>query len=241
MTVLRLSSIALAALATLAGCQHGCTGFGGDIDGVPFDPNGTVFTYIDATDDRDDPAEPARVAVAMTWIVFNPAGDLAELSGAELSEMRHEMALRDGLALVFADQAAVVPGARFVSRLDGGVETSDEGLHAVVHFAPERLTPQSTYASFRPFGSVRTVEVELDTVELTPPAPAGAGEGAGLSGRVVIDIEAGPDDVDEARTGQLEGTFTAPVVHERPAEHNLGLLGAADVIGLPLAPPTDEP
>src|SRR5690606_9304698 len=119
--------------------------------------------------------------VTMTWIAFDPESDLNDLPGAELEDYRHELRLRDALALVFDDANALTPGATFEATSEGGSELSDDGLSARVHLAPERITRGSSYADFEPYGSKRQVNITLDEARLL--------EGdALLSGDIIIDV-----------------------------------------------------
>lgn len=229
MRSLLVALVLIATLAPLTGCQWGSAGFVGDLGGVTFDPAGTVFTYVDRRDDNLVEDDRPRAVVFMTWLIFNPAGDLNDLEGAELEDYRHEMSVRDAMAIVFEDAAALAPGDRLESNIVGGVEESTDGVEVRLHFAPERLNAFSTYDGFAPFGSERQAIVRLNTVGLQPPVSA-------IEGTVDVTISLGDDDPEGARTGTLEGTFTAPLVDERVAEHNLALLESEPLLGVPLAP-----
>ncbi len=213
--------------ALASGCRFGDASFEGTLGELSFDPAGTVFSYSDERDDdlleRDD----KPVVVMLTWLTFDPEADLNDLPGAELENYRHELRLRDALALVFDDADALVSGAEYVTVSEGGSEISNDGLSARVHLAPERLTRGSTYADFAAYGSRRQVAVTLDEVRLLEDSPA-------LSGTVVIDVSRAEIDPPGAREGRLEGRFTAPMVQERAAEQNLSLLVVDDILGLPL-------
>lgn len=222
------AALLIVALVSLTGCQWGRAGFVGDLGGRTFDPNGTVFTYLDAHDDDLVEDDRPRAVVFMTWLIFNPAGDLNDLDGAELEGYRHEMELRDAAAIIFDDAADLSPGDRLESNLIGGEEQSDDGLEVRLHFAPERLNAFTTYAGYAPFGSEREVVVRLDTVGLEPPVSS-------IEGTLDVTISLGDDDPADAVTGSLQGTFSAPLVDERVAEHNLSLLDAESLLGLPLS------
>jgi hypothetical protein len=215
-------------LATGFGCRFGEAQFSTSFDDVGFDPGGTVFSYVDARDaalaeDNDPP-----VAVAMTWIVFDPSSDLGDVDGASLFGMSHEMSLRDALAIVFPRQGALDAGESFSATAEGEVIV-DGDLDFALHLAPERLDAASTYADVVPFGSRRTLEVELDAVSF-------ADADAGLSGTVTLTFDAVEGlDPGNARKGTIEGRFRAPLVVERTAERNLALLRAqTPVLPLPL-------
>lgn len=221
----------MSALALFAsGCQFGGASFSGDFDGRPFEPGGTVFSYVDGYDDSLVEVERPRVAVFMSWLMFDPAADLNDRPGTELEDLKHELRLRDAMALVFDDQVDVSAGASFTTELSGGQVVSSDGLMAQIHLAPERLTSASTYAAFRPFGSSRVVSVGIDE--------AGFVEGGArlVRGSISVDISVSDTDPADARVGRVEGEFTAPLVDERMAEHNLSLLSVEDVLGLPLGP-----
>jgi hypothetical protein len=197
---LRPGSLALAVcgLALAGGCRFGEAQFSTSFDDVGFDPGGTVFSYVDARDaalaeDNDPP-----VAVAMTWIVFDPSSDLGDV------------------------------GESFSATAEGEVIV-DGDLDFALHLAPERLDAASTYADVVPFGSRRTLEVELDAVSF-------ADADAGLSGTVTLTFDAVEGlDPGNARKGTIEGRFRAPLVVERTAERNLALLRAqTPVLPLPL-------
>ena len=227
--------VMLTMLLPAAGCQWGSAGFVGDLGGKTFDPAGTVFSYVDRRDDNLIEDDRPRGVVFMTWLIFNPAGDLNDLEGAELEDYRHEMKLRDALAIVFDDAAALAPGDRLESNIVGGVEQASDGMEVRLHFAPERLNALTTYDQFTPFGSERDAVVRLSTVGLQPPVSS-------LDGTVDITIRQGDGDPEDALTGTLQGTFSAPLVDERVAEHNLALLESETLLDVPLAPraPTTE-
>ena len=229
MRSLLVALVLVASLAPAAGCQWGSAGFVGDLAGDTFDPAGTVFSYVDRRDDNLVEDDRPRAVVFMTWLIFNPAGDLNDLEGAELEDYRHEMKLRDALAIVFDDAAVLAPGDRYESNIVGGEEQSDDGVEVRLHFAPERLNAFTTYDAFTPYGSERQAVVRLNTVGLQPPVSA-------IDGTVDITISLGDDDPEGARTGTLQGTFSAPLVDERVAEHNLALLESEPLLGVPLAP-----
>jgi hypothetical protein len=229
MRSLLVAVVLCVALAPTAGCQWGSAGFVGDVGGLTFDPAGTVFAYVDRRDDNLVEDTRPRAVVFMTWLIFNPAGDLNDLEGAELEDYRHEMKLRDAVAIVFDDAAALAPGDRLESNIVGGVEQAADGVEVRLHFAPERLNAFTTYDAFAPFGSERQAIVRLNTVGLQPPVSS-------IDGTVDITIALGDNDPEGARTGTLQGTFSAPLVDERVAEHNLALLQSEPLLGVPLAP-----
>lgn len=224
-----------ATLLMLSGCQWGWSTYvgEGDLGGRGFDTSGTVFTYVDKNDDNLVEDIRPRAVVFMTWLIFNPAGDLNDLDGAELEDYRHEMRLRDAAAIIFDDAAQLAPGDRLESLVTAGEEQSTDGMTVRLHFAPERLSAWNTYDSFQPYGSVRKVTVNLGTVGLAPPTAA-------IGGELEIEISLGENDPADALTGVLKGTFNGPMVDERVAEHNLGLLDAETLLGLPLQPRPPE-
>lgn len=233
----------IASLLALAGCQWGGVSFQGDLGGRGFDPGGTVLSYLDEHDDDLVVDDRPRVVVFMTWIIFNPAGDLNDLDGATLEDYRHEMRLRDAMSIVFDDQADVTGGASFTSCTVGGTEstdgpcdgtTTDGPVSVRMHFAPERLNALTTYDAYQPFGSVRKVSIDVGAAGFTPPTPT-------VDGNIRVEVEVGDDDPADALVGTLSGTFSAPLVDERVAEHNLGLLGADEILGVPLAPREGTP
>ncbi len=223
-----------------AGCRFGEASFTTTFDDVGFDPGGTVFATLDARDAAlvEDP-DP-RVAVAMTWVVFDPQADLSDLDGAALASMAHEMSLRDALTLVFDRQGAVDEGARFVVVREGddvvaeGGDDAEGGLDFRLHLAPERLDATSTFAALAPFGSRRTLELTIDAASFLDAAPV-------VAGTLTLTFDAiDGRDPGNAREGSFTGSFRAPVVAEAVAEKNTALLaGALDgdgVLALPLPP-----
>lgn len=229
--LLPFAALPCGALLLAGGCRTGDARFAGDVGGRAFEPVGTVFHYVDAHDDDllEDPRP--RVVVAMTWLTFDPTGDLADLGGAALSDLRHEHGLRDALSLTFDDQAELVVGANY-ERIDvPGSEPGDDDLRVRLHLAPERLSADSSYDDYTPLASRREVRVHIDEATF-----AGS---ARLAGTVEVTFVRTDDDPADARIGRLEGTFDAPGVEERVAEHNLALLGADTTLGLPL--PAREP
>jgi hypothetical protein len=221
-------ALSACALLALSGCRFGEAQFLTSFADVGFDPGGTVFSYVDARDAALAEEADPPVAVAMTWIVFDPSSDLADLDGASLFAMSHEMSLRDALALVFPRQGALDAGATFTATAEGDVVV-DGDVDFALHLAPERLDAASTYADIVPFGSRRTLEVELDAVSFID-------ADAGLSGTLTLTFDAVEGvDPGNARKGRIEGRFRAPLVAERTAEKNLALLRAqTPVLPLPL-------
>lgn len=212
----------------LCGCRFGDAAFDGTLGERRFDPGGTVFSYVDERDDELLERGTKPAVVTMVWVAFDPEADLNDLAGAELEDYRHELRLRDALALVFDDVDSVIPGATFESITEGGSELTDSGLTARVHLAPERLSRASTYASFEPYGSRRHVTVSIDEARLLE-------EGSVVSGDVVVNVSRSEVDPPDVLEGRLEGRFLAPRVSERAAEQNLSLLVVEDILGLPLA------
>jgi hypothetical protein len=223
-----LRALSACALLALTGCRFGEAQFSTSFADVGFDPGGTVFSYVDARDAALAEEADPPVAVAMTWIVFDPSSDLSDVDGASLFAMSHEMSLRDALALVFPRQGALEDGASFSATAEGEVVV-DGDLDFALHLAPERLDASSTYADVVPFGSRRTLEVELDAVSF-------ADADAGLSGTLTLTFDTVEGlDPGNARKGSIEGRFRAPLVAERTAEKNLALLRAqTPVLPLPL-------
>jgi hypothetical protein len=212
----------------LVGCRFGEAQFSTSLDGVGFDAGGTVFSYVDGRDASLTEDPDPRVVVAMTWIVFDPSSDLGDVDGASLFGMAHEMSRRDALAIVFPTQSAVDGGERYSGTNEGDVRVAGD-VEFALHLAPERLNAASTYADIVPFGSQRTLEIELDDVSFSE-------VDAGLSGTLTVEFDT-VDGLDpgNARTGTIEARFRAPLVAERTAETNLSLLRASTpVLPLPL-------
>ena len=221
-------SLALALPLLCGACRFGDAQFTGAIDGIPFDPGGTVFSYLDVHDANLASDTDPRVVVAMTWIAFDPSSDLSDRSGAELDDDAHELAQRDALALVFDHQGAVDAGKSYKSVVVGDVENGADGMTARVHLAPERLSNQTTFAAFAPFASKRTVDVKLTSADFKAATPV-------IAGTITLSFTAVPGtDPGTAREGSYTGTFSAPLVDERVAEHNLSLLLVKGSLGLPL-------
>lgn len=218
----------VAASVVLGGCRFGQASFTGTLSARTFDPGGTVFSYVDEHDAALLVDEDPRVAVAMTWVVFDPQADLSDVEGSELADISHEMVLRDALALEFAAQSDVSAGEGFESVLVGGAEQGDGRMTARVHLAPDRLSGSSSYADVVPLASRRTTTVELDVADFADLRE--------LRGTVTIAFARTDNDPGDAIEGSFTGAFYAPVVEERVAEQNLALLQGNDVIGLPLAP-----
>lgn len=221
------SFCALSALAT--GCRFGEARFTTTFDDVAFDAGGTVFSYVDAADAGLAVSEDPPVAIAMTWIVFDPSSDLSDVDGASLFGMAHEMSLRDAMAIVFPRQGALDAGESFSITREGDTITAGGDVDFALHLAPERLDESSTYADVIPFGSKRTLDVDLEDV-----AFGDADAGVFGSFTLTFDTVEGRDP-GNARKGTIEGTFRAPLVAERTAEKNLALLrDQTPVLPLPL-------
>lgn len=218
----------LAASATAGGCRFGQANFSGTLSDRSFDPGGTVFCYVDEHDAALVAETDPRVAVAMTWVIFDPQSDLADVEGSELADISHELVLRDALALVFSAQSEVAAAAAFESVLVGGAEQGDGRMTARLHLAPDRLSGSSSYADVVPLASLRRTKVELEVADFA--------ELRELRGNITLAFERTANDPGDAVTGSFTGAFYAPVVEERSAEHNLALLQSDDVIGLPLPP-----
>jgi hypothetical protein len=228
---MRLLTLAFVVVVSLGGtgCRFGSAHFDSTVSGRAFDPGGTVFSYIDATDDNLVVDDNPRLAVAMTWIIFDPNGDLNDLDGSALADYSHELKLRDALTLIFDAQGDVKPGAKFQSVVAGDLEQNvDGGFTTKVHLAPERLNGQSTYAAVIPFSSTRTTDVTINDVDFADAQPVVVGD-------VNIAFTRAETDPGDAREGTFKGTFQAPIVGERVAEENLALLDVQDVMALPLA------
>lgn len=224
--LLVMSLLSTAAMA--GGCRFGQAAFSGALSGRTFDPGGTVFSYVDEHDAALVAESDPRVAVAMTWVIFDPESDLSDVEGNELADISHELVLRDALALVFVAQSVVTAGASFESVLVGGTEEGDGNMTARLHLAPDRLSGSSTYADVVPLASLRRTTVDLEVADFADLRE--------LRGSATIAFERTDNDPGEALVGSYTGTFFAPVVEERPAEQNLSLLQSDDVIGLPLPP-----
>ena len=214
----------------VVGCRFGEASFETSFDDVGFDAGGTVFSYADSRDvalvENADPP----VAVAMTWVVFDPGSDLSDLDGASLFGMAHEMSVRDALAIVFTRQGAIEAGSTTSVTKDGTDVVEGADLDFSLYLAPERLDAGSTYAEVVPLGSRRTLDVIVDSVSFTD-------ADAGVSGTLTLTFEAvAGRDPGIAREGTITGSFRAPLVEERTAEKNLALLQAqSPVLPLPLA------
>ena len=211
----------------VTGCRTGDASFESTVPGRAFDPNGTVFAYLDEHDDNLVKDDNPRVVVAMTWVIFDPQGDLNDLEGSALEEMKHELVLRDAVSLVFAEQKGVDAGEGFSAVLEGDAIQETDQLTPTIHFAPERLTATSTYGDLKPLASKRTVKVAIESATFQDAQPV-------IKGSLSIELKTTDADPGSALEGSISGTFTAPLVSERTAEQNLSLLDVKDVIGLPL-------
>ena len=212
----------------LGGCRTGDARFESTLGSVGFDPGGTVFSYLDARDDNFVEDADPRVAVFMSWIIFDPTSDLNDFEGSALADMSHELGLRDAFSLSFDHQGAVDPDATFTTTLNGTEDVGTGALHAGIHLAPERLSSDSTYADVVPLASSRTITVKITEASF-PDADAE------LAGEVTITFEPVEGrDPGNALEGAFTGTFRAPLVPERNAEQNLALLNTAPLLGLPL-------
>lgn len=226
------SAVPFALLASLAlvssACRFGEARFESSVPERIFDPAGTTFTYVDETDAdlvaEDDP----RVVVVSTWIIFDPNGDLNDLEGSALADYSHEVELRDAFVLVFDKLSTVEPAAAFKSVVRNGVERDGDDMLARLHLSPERLDANSTYGDAVPLASQRIVDVTITADTL------GEADRV-LAGDITITFQRTETDPGEVREGTFIGSFTAPVVSERTAEHNLALLDVEDTLGLPLA------
>ncbi len=226
---LRLASLAAVVVVALTGCRFGDAHFDSTVSGRAFDPAGTVFSYVDATDDNLVVDQNPRLAVSMTWIIFDPNSDLNDLDGSALADYSHELKLRDALALVWDKQGDVKAGATFKSVVVGDEEQGDGTFTTRVHLAPERISGQSTYGDIKPFASQRTTDVTVTAADFTLDQPV-------VSADVTISFARSATDPGDVREGTFTGSFSAPLVGERAAEQNLALLDVFDVLGLPLAP-----
>lgn len=232
MRPLLLASLLLA----LTGCRFGEARFESSVQGRIYDPAGTTFLYVDERDANLVVEEDPRIAVASTWIIFDPNADLNDLEGSALEDYSHEVALRDALSLVFNKQSEVLsPGATFKSVQVDGEERGNGAMLSRVHLSPERLDGASTYDSVIPLASERTVDVTITGETFDTAAPV-------LSADVTVTFTRTDSDPGNVREGQFTGSLNAPLVSERTAEHNLALLEVEDVLGLPLGarPPEEE-
>jgi hypothetical protein len=219
----------LVAVIAFSGCRFGEAQFQSTVSGRIFDPGGTVFSYVDATDDNLVVEANPRVAVAMTWIIFDPNSDLNDLDGSALADYSHELRLRDALALVFDQQGDVSTSAAFHSVVVGAVEQGDGKMTTAVHLSPERISWQSTYGDIQPFASKRTTDVTITSIDFHQSAPV-------IAADITINFARNDTDPGNVREGSFTGSFQAPIVGERAAEQNLALLDVTDVMGLPLPP-----
>ncbi len=221
-------------LILLSGCRFGGASFTGDLGGQAFEPGGTVFAYVDESDDNFVAEDRPRVVVVMTWIVFDPTLELNDRSGSDLEDMSHEAALRDAMALVFDDQGDVISNASFTSIREGDDELGNGDLAARIHLTPERLDGSSTYSAFQPFASHVEVDASISAANFDE------GLGQELRGALSVELSRTDRDPGDARIGSVSGEFVAPLVNERIAEQNLSLLDLDVLVGVPL-PPRGEP
>ncbi len=223
---LRFVSLAIGSMLALVGCRFGEANFTSTIPSRGFEPGGTVFAYLDAHDRTLASDNDPRVVVVMTWVIFDPQSDLNDMEGSALEQMKHELLLRDAVSLVFDSQKSVRARAGFDAALLGVDQPQLGTLNAHVHFAPEHLTSESTYADIKPLAARRDVHVSVvnafDDVE------------RGVEGELSINLTAAASDPGSVQQGELKGSFKAPLVSERVAEQNLALLDIVDVLAVPL-------
>ena len=215
-------------VAALTGCRFGNASFTHDFDELSFQPNGTVFAYVDGHDEFHAPVDNPKVVLFATWLVISPTADLTDLGGAELEDLRHEFEMREAFSLVFNDQADVDDGADFDWTQIGHEWQEGDSAQLQLHLPPERLTSSSRYSSFTPFASEKEIQTHIDDATFS--------EGGRLEGSFSVEMRRGDFDLSDARTGTLDVTFAAPLVDEFVAERNLAALHAQDVVGVPLLP-----
>lgn len=204
---------AVAGLSLLGGCRTGALSATGELGGAAFTPDGTVFAWVDAHDATGAARETPRLVLGATWLVLNPTEDWLAREGHTLEDWRHAFVLRESMALVFEDANALDAGSALESVTEHGIPVGRDALLATVRPATEPLRPEDTVL---PLGERHTVKVSLDTVSLT--------EGSEVSGRIRVQI-AGIDADTPRREGIVEATFTAPVIAESIAEHNVATIG----------------
>lgn len=225
-------------LLLLAISAAGCSGsvqFDGSLGGKPFAPVGTVFAYFDETDDNFRRISDPPLIIAMTWLTFDPRSDLGARSGAELANMRHELALRDAASFIVPQQSLAVPAATFSEETIAGVVQEGSTMRATLQFAPDPLNGSSSYLDLPPLASQRTIALNIDSIERIV--------GGTVSGDLNIAFASVGSEALQGpiRVGSLRGVFNAPIVEEKLAERNLALLGTRPLLGIPLTDALELP
>jgi hypothetical protein len=74
-------------------CQFGNAHFKSELKSLPFNPNGTVFAYLESENEK-----PMRLHVMMTWISIDPTRDLNDFSDAQQAEIKIAFKAHDALS-----------------------------------------------------------------------------------------------------------------------------------------------
>lgn len=223
--------LSLAVMALLVGCGFGNASFSGDFSERAFHPEGTTFGYVDSLEAAPElrGREHPRVVAALTFAAFDPAVDQERLSGREINDLKHAIEISDWVSLWWKQRDQVSQGSQYTDVLlvggqDGRYDDSDstasgrsDDFRARFGIAREPLAPGASYSDFRPFGTRAVVTVHLSEVDL--------GDGGRLAGKLTLKIERVDSDPANARTGTVEGEFSAPLLGERIAEKNMETLG----------------
>lgn len=226
-----------ASLLTL-GCGYGNGSFTGDIGGREFRPVGSIFGFVDALEPAPElkgRSQP-RVVVALTYVAFDPSVDQEHLSGTELADLAHAIEINDWASLWWQDRDKVTKGSSFTDTLvmgstdgryddsDATTEEGDQAFQARFGVARETLEPSSNYSSYQPFGTRAVVTVHLKEVNLE--------SGGKVAGQLTLTVERVESDPADARTGTVEGEFSATMIGERIAEKNFETLDLYRILGV---------
>lgn len=80
-------------------CQSGSAHFESELKNLPFNPNGTVFAYVESEKDAATEKEmPKYLHVMMTWISIDPARDLNQFSNAQREDIKNAFMAHDALS-----------------------------------------------------------------------------------------------------------------------------------------------
>jgi hypothetical protein len=190
---------------------------------------GTVFGFADALEPEPElkGRENPRVILALTRASFDPGQDQEQLSGAEIADLRHAIEIDDWMSLWWERREDVVEGASFTASLlagerdgryseDDATANQDSGFRPRFGLARQGLAAGASYSDYRPFAARATVTVRLEEVNLD--------SGGQVRGRVTLQVERVEGDPANARSGTIEGDFSAAVIGERVAEKNFETL-----------------
>ncbi|MEW5849233.1 MAG: hypothetical protein AB2A00_10480 [Myxococcota bacterium] len=236
--------VALASLLAGGACSLPSQPFAGTVNGALYEPVGTVFAWSDSITAAPELATrpAARLLIVGTYAYFDAAQDQSGLSGSDLAELKHEIALNDWIVLEWEDRRTVERGVKYTAVIrrdseDNLYRTQDPsppagvapsaGFAARVRFRRGTLGPLATYqcpsevpsflcSPYRPLGSRVTLQVTPQEVSLN--------ERGGITLSITLSVERADGDPADAQVANLSGTLNATVVRELVAESNLDLM-----------------